>query len=129
MYNEDNSLLVYGCSAQYLNLLRQDMTPFQIIQNTVKIEKYFHNHDKPNAFLKDIPCSVKSQLAGNMRWKNQIDFIESIHHNRQVYQIIVEDHDQDIDNNIANLINNYNLYMQSKDLLSQLKLIADYLYC
>ena len=62
LYNKDNSLLV-GCNAHYLNLLRQDIKPVQIIQNIVKIQKYFHNCHKPSAFLKEIPSSEKPQLT------------------------------------------------------------------
>ena len=33
LYNEDNSLLIYGCNVHYLNLLGQDITPVEIIHN------------------------------------------------------------------------------------------------
>lgn len=44
--------------------------------------------------------------------------------NRPFYQKIVEDHEDKIEKDIANLINNYNLYKQCKDLLIQLKPIS-----
>ena len=37
----DPELTVYGCSAHWLNLLGQDVTPAQIINQVVEVNKYF----------------------------------------------------------------------------------------
>ena len=46
---DDSSLLVYGCSAHWMNLLMQDITPTSVTKHVVEIQKYFRNHHKPNA--------------------------------------------------------------------------------
>lgn len=125
LFEQDNNLVLYGCNAHYLNLLLQDITPIQVIQNIVKVQKFFRNHHIPSALLKEISNTVKPQLPGDTRWKSQLVCIESFHRNRHAYQKITEEHEDCIDRDISNLINNYNLYKQSKDTLSQLKPIAD----
>lgn len=121
---EDNSLVMYGCSAHYLNLLGQDITPVSVLQNIVKVQKFFRNHHIPSALLNAIPNSLKPQLPGDTRWKSQLTCIETFLHNRAAYQKIVEEHEDDIDRDIATLINDYNLYKQAKDTLQQLKPVA-----
>lgn len=122
---EDNTLVVYGCSAHYLNLLGQDVTPSQVLQHIVKVQKFFRNHHIPSALLKEIPNTVKPQLPGDTRWKSQLTCIESFHRNKHAYMQIIEENEHHIDKDVSNIIRNYNLYKQSKDLLLQLKPIAD----
>lgn len=125
LYEEDNDLIVYGCNAHYLNLLGQDITSTQVLQNIVKVQKFFRNHHIPSALLKDVPNSVKPQLPGDTRWNSQVTCIESFLRNRQAYQKITEENEQHVDRDIANLINNYHLYKQAKDTMLQLKPIAE----
>lgn len=63
-----------------------------------------------------------------MNWNLKEDFgivWDTFLHNRPFFQKKVEDHENDIDTGIANLINNYNLYKQCKDLSAQLTPISD----
>jgi len=39
-------LVVYGCSAQYVNLIEKEVTPKTIMKHIVEIQKYFRNVQK-----------------------------------------------------------------------------------
>ena len=47
---EDEDLIVYGCSSHMLNLLGQSVTQSAIIKHIVDIQKYFRNHHVPSLF-------------------------------------------------------------------------------
>ena len=53
LHDSNPELTVYGCSAHWLNLLGQDITPAQVINQVVEINKYFRNHHIPG------PCYLK----------------------------------------------------------------------
>ena len=38
---DDQNVIVYGCASHWLNLLGQDITPSQVVNNIVEIKKYF----------------------------------------------------------------------------------------
>ena len=67
----DPTLIVYGCSSHWLNLLGQDVAPSQLIIQVVKVNKYFRNHYVLGALLNEISGSVKPQLPAEMRWNSQ----------------------------------------------------------
>lgn len=53
----------YGCSANCFNLLFQDVTPAQVINQIAEISKYFTNHHLHGAALLEcIKGSVKPQF-------------------------------------------------------------------
>ena len=54
LHDSNPELTVYGCSAHWLNLLGQDITPAQVINQLVEINKYFRNHHIPGALLSEI---------------------------------------------------------------------------
>lgn len=54
LLEDDNQLLVYGCSSHWLNLLGQELTPAPIMNHIVEVEKYFQNHHQPCGWLKEI---------------------------------------------------------------------------
>lgn len=117
-------LIVYGCSSHWLNLLGQDLTPDAVIKPVIKIQKYFRNHHLPAGWLQEYPESVKPQLQCDTRWNSQLACIDTFLKNRPFFQKIVEEHEDSIERDIANLINNYNLYKQCKDLMTQIKPIS-----
>ena len=61
----DPELTVYGCSAYWLNLLGQDVTPSQIISQVFEINKYFRNHHVPGVLLAEIPESTQLKLLNH----------------------------------------------------------------
>jgi hypothetical protein len=54
------------------NLLGQDITPAQVINQLVEINKYFRNHHIPGSLLSEIPDSVKPQLPAETRWNSEV---------------------------------------------------------
>ena len=62
MYKTENSCLIYGCAAYWLNLLGEDITPSTIIKHVVEVHKYFQKHNAASAWLKECSESVSAQL-------------------------------------------------------------------
>jgi hypothetical protein len=121
---EDNDLVVYGCSAHWLNLLGQDITPDSLIKHIVEIQKYSRNHHKPLSWLSDCPGSMKPQLPCDTRWKSQLMCIDSFIHNRPHFMKIVQDHEGELESAIIRKIMDYNLFKNARDLAEQLRPIS-----
>jgi hypothetical protein len=124
LHKDDDDLIVYGCSSHLLNLLGESLTSADVIKHIVEIQKYFRNHHSPSAWLKEIPNTVKPQLPGNTRWNSQLTCIETFLRNRPAYLTISQNHEEDMERRIVTLINDFNLYRNAKDTLSQLKPVA-----
>ena len=112
----DPTLSVYGCSAHWLNLLGQDITPAQIMSQVVEINKYFHNHHVPGALLSEISGSVKPQLPADTRWNSQLTCIQTFIRNRPYMLLIAAQNEDAIDIRIRNLIHNCGLFSEVKNL-------------
>ena len=67
LQQDDDQLIVYGCSSHWLNLLGQQLTPSLIMKHVVEVNKYFRNHHQPAAWLKEVSDTVKPQLPGETR--------------------------------------------------------------
>ena len=53
---DDEELVVYGCSAHWLK--------FQtVMKHVVEVQKYFQNHHKPGAWLSECDSSYKPQFT------------------------------------------------------------------
>lgn len=117
-------LTVYGCSAHWLNLLGQDTTPAQVINQVVEINKYFRNHHIQGALLSEIPESVKPQLPAETRWNSQLTCIDTYCRNRPFMLMIIAQNEDIIDSRIRNIIHNVGLYNEVKNLQQQLKPIS-----
>ena len=120
----DPELTVYGCSAHWLNLLGQDVTPPQIINQVVEVNKYFRNHHVPGALLDEIPESVKPQLPAETRWNSQLTCIDTYIRNRPYLLMICAKKEDAIDLRIRNLIHNLGLFNEVKNLQKQLAPIS-----
>lgn len=124
LLEERNDMIVYGCTAHWLNLLEQDIAPISITKHVVDIQKYFRNHHQQAAWLKELHDTVKPQLPSEVRWNSHIECISTFIKNRPAYLNICENHENDIDIKIQRLVNDYNLFKQVKDLFQQLQPIA-----
>lgn len=124
LVKERNDLVVYGCTAHWMNLLAQDITPVSITKHVIEVQKFFRNHHQPVAWLKELPDTVKPQLPNETRWNSQINCISTFLKNRPAYLQICENHEGDIDVRIQRLVNDYNLFKQVKVLFQQLQPIA-----
>lgn len=122
--DDDPSLTVYGCSAHWLNLLGQDITPTQVINQVVEINKYFRNHHIPGALLAEIAGSVKPQLPADTRWNSQLACTETFIRNRPFMLLIVAQNEDVIDTRIRSLIHNVGLFSEVKHLQTQLQPIS-----
>lgn len=120
----DPELTVYGCSAHWLNLLGQDVTPPQVINQVVEVNKYFRNHHVPGALLAEIPESVKPQLPAETRWNSQLTCIDTYIRNRPYLLMICAKNEEIIDSRIRNLIHNVGLFNEVKNLQKQLQPIS-----
>ena len=116
----DPELTVYGCSAHWLNLLGQDVTPSQIISKVIEVNKYFRNHHVPGALLVEIPESVKPQLPAETRWNSQLTCIDTYIRNRPYLLMICAKNEDVIDSRIRNLIHNIGLFSEVKNLQKHL---------
>ena len=124
LQEDDDQLIVYGCSSHWLNLLGQELTPSLIMKHVVEVTKYFRNHHQPAAWLKELSETVKPQLPGDTRWNSQLTCIETFIRNHAGYTHIANMHEHEIDKNIMKLIRDFNLLKQVKDLSKQLKPVA-----
>lgn len=125
IHEEMSSITTYGCSAHYLNLLGQKITPDSIMKHVVSVHKYFRNHHRPGAWLKEYPKVVKPHIPCNTWWNSQVDCLESFVKNRPYYVQILEEHEDDIDDKgIVQVVNNQMIYKEVKHLLLQTKPIA-----
>ncbi|KAK2160668.1 hypothetical protein LSH36_128g04023 [Paralvinella palmiformis] len=97
LQQDDPDLIVYGCSAHWLNLLDQDLTAQSVMKHIVEMQKYFRNHHKPCAWLTECLDSHKPQLPGETRWKWPLTRLDSYITNRPSYMEIVQDHEGEID--------------------------------
>ena len=118
-------LTVYGCSSHWLNLVGQEVTPVQVINQIVEINKYFRNHHIPGALLSEISGSVKPQLPCDTRWNSQLHCIQTFIKNRPFMLLIAAQHEDVIELRIRNLIQNVGLSNEVKHLNSQLKPISN----
>ncbi|KAK2152368.1 hypothetical protein LSH36_330g03026 [Paralvinella palmiformis] len=129
LQQDDPDLTVYGCSAHWLNLLGQDLTTQSVMKHIVEVQKYFRNHHKPCAWPTECLDSRKSQLLGETRWKSQLTCLDSCNTNRPSHMKIVQDHEDEIDQNIAKKIQNINIFRKAKDMADQLRPVANAIDC
>lgn len=125
LQQDDDQLIVYGCSSHWLNLLGQELTPSTIMKHVVEVQKYFRNHHQPSGWLKEVSEAVKPQIPGDTRWNSQLTCIDTFIRNHAGYTHVTNSHEEEIDKNIVKVIRDYNLLKQAKDLSKQLKPVAD----
>ena len=73
---------VYGCASHYLSLVVQDIAN-QVAAGSVtkhinEVQKYFHNHHQPRAWLKGFENSLKLQLPDVIRRNSQLVCLEML---------------------------------------------------
>ena len=59
-------MIVYGCSAHYLNLVETTATPTQILNCIKDVQRFFREHHKPAGLLKE-KNGVLPQLPNTTR--------------------------------------------------------------
>ena len=125
LHDSNPELTVYGCSAHWLNLLGQDITPAQVINQVVEINKYFRNHHIPGSLLSEISDSVKPQLPAETRWNSQLTCIDTYIKNRSYMLMIIAKNEELIDPRIRSIIHNVGLFNEVKHLQLQLQPVSN----
>jgi hypothetical protein len=126
LHDSNPELTVYGCSAHWLNLLGQDITPAQVINQVVEINKYFRNHHIPGpCYLKYPIHSVKPQLPAETRWNSQLTCIDTYIRNRPYMPMIIAKNEELIDPRIRSIIHNVGLFNEVKHLQLQLQPVSN----
>lgn len=102
----DEYFVSYGSAAHYINLTGTDVSQKNsaILKHVVEVQKYFRNHHKPSAFLKEFEGSVKPQLPCVTRWNSQKVCLETFIKNREFYLKIADEHEEDVEKNILILL-------------------------
>ena len=129
LHFDDEHLIVYGCASHWMNLLGQDVTPSQVVNQIVEVDKFFRNHHAAGSLLAEQKGSLKPQLPGDTRWNSQLDCTQTFLTYRPFMMLIVAQQDSQaaqsvIDARIAELIGNIGLLNEAKNLHSQLQPIA-----
>ena len=121
---ESNGIEVVGCAAHYLNLVQKDVTPKTVVARVVEVQKYFKNCHQPQGWLREKVGSVKPQLPNDTRWGSHVACVDTFLRNYSHYIAIRSEHSDEIDPDVAKLIDNIAIYRNAKSLLDQLKLVA-----
>jgi len=87
-------LLMFGCSAHYLNLVETVATPQQIMGPIVKINRFFREHHQPSGWLKE-KDGMMPQLPNNTRWTSQRAALHTVVRNHPKYVEIRDEQDHD----------------------------------
>jgi len=95
LQQDDDQLIVYGCSSHWLNLLGQELTTPQIMKHVVEVQKYFRNHHQPSGWLKEVSEAVKPQIPGDTRWNSQLTCTDTFIKNHAAYAHVVNSHASD----------------------------------
>ena len=117
-----NTFITYGCLAHYLNLVQAEATPPQVKGQLVEVQKFFRNHQRPQAQLKS--KGGKSQLPNDTRWLSHREFLETFLHNYQFYLDICDDDSNSIPPNIKRILDNRQIKEGANHMLEQLDLVS-----
>ncbi|CAL1672875.1 unnamed protein product [Lasius platythorax] len=117
LYN-DEKFILYGCASHYLNLVGEEIVKIKnikgLVTNILEIQKYFRNHHCAGAWLRNCKRSCKPQLPGDTRWNSHVKCLDTFIRNRQFYLQIADEHEKEIDDKIARIINNVVIYKEAK---------------
>ncbi|XP_039313531.1 uncharacterized protein LOC120356871 isoform X1 [Solenopsis invicta] len=121
----DFYFIINGCAAHFLNLLCGDICKLSnvktIIKQVVELSKYFRNNHAAKGLLAEFQNFRIPQLPGETRWNSVIECLEVFVINRDFYLKIAENHEESIEKNIIDIIQNIGLMKEVKSLITQLK--------
>ena len=115
--------MVYGCSAHALNLVESAATPRAVLSPIVVVAKFFRDHHKPAALLKEAGGRIP-QLPNSTKWTSQRKCLSTFVKNYELYGTIIDSGDISIPDNIKNFVNNLDLVGEAKHMLAQLNHVA-----
>ena len=121
--DESIDVVTYGCSAHQLNLLSGDLEVIGVKDKIVSVVKYFRNRQLPAAWYKQ--CGgMKLVLPQEVRWNTLCDSIESFLRNRGALVQVTQDHKNEIDSDIVDIVNDSGLVCSAKEYVAVMKPIA-----
>lgn len=121
--NPTRSIIQYGCSAHILHLLASDVQIPGILEQIVKVIKYFRNTHLPAAWYKQAK-GKRLITPQQVRWNTASDAIESYLENRGILVQLCQDKKEFIDKDIFRIVNDINITINAKDFLQRMKPIA-----
>lgn len=121
--SEKFDIIYYGCSAHILNLLAKDLQLPKVGKNVIKIIKYFRNTHLPNAWYKAYG-GKQLVIPQTVRWNTMFDAMKSFLDNRGKLVQVCQDHKNEIEKDIFNLVNDVNLMVNCTDYSNILNPIA-----
>ncbi|CAG9825826.1 unnamed protein product [Phaedon cochleariae] len=119
----DVNVITYGCSAHILNLLAKDLNVEGVMNNIVRIIKYFRNNHLAKALLSSEGGS-SLPLPIEVRWNSSCDSLEAYLKNWHTLVKICEEQRNNIDNEINKLVSNIAIKRNAEDLMARLKPIS-----
>jgi len=121
--NEFPDLIAYGCNSHLLNLIGKKMTPENLKNKIVKVQKFFRNHDLPSAYLKNLN-GLRPVTPGDTRWNSQIDCFKNYVENQAKYLDISRKKDIDIPLDIKCIITDNDVFQDLEDCIQILSPVA-----
>lgn len=118
-----NDIIQYGCSAHILHLLASDIQIPGLLEQILKVIKYFRNTHLPAAWYKEAK-GKRLITPQQVRWNTATDAVESYLENRGILVQVCQDKKELIDPNIFRIVNDINITVNAKDFLRRMKPIA-----
>ncbi|KAI8794142.1 Transposase [Biomphalaria glabrata] len=102
-------LLTYCCSAHFINLLGEDISPKIAIQDIVDVNKFFLSNAQLTGWLRD-KQGIMPLLPPCSGWHSQYDCLSTFIQNYSCYIDIVTEHFQEVPKDLTKLLDNVTLY-------------------
>ncbi|KAB7496884.1 Transitional endoplasmic reticulum ATPase [Armadillidium nasatum] len=119
--DELKTIISYGCSAHYINLLEQEVTPNSVLKYIIQIQKFFRNHHQPHGWLKE-KGGLMPQIPNDTRWNSQQACINTFIQNYYKYVEIANE--DKLEMSITNILSNPSLYREAQHLQKQVDVVS-----
>ncbi|RXG71397.1 hypothetical protein Avbf_08565 [Armadillidium vulgare] len=119
--DELKTIISYGCSAHYINLLEQEVTPNSVLKYIIQIQKFFRNHHQPHGWLKE-KGGLMPQIPNDTRWNSQQACINTFIQNYYKYVEIANE--DKLEMSITNILSNPSLYREARHLQKQVDVVS-----
>lgn len=117
------SLIVYGCSAHYMNLVEAKATPKSIMSKIIAVNRYFRDHQRPAGVLKE-NGGVSPQLPNETRWTSQRAAFQSFVINHPLMVQIRDSYESEIKDEIRIILDDRQVLVEAKRMLKQLESVS-----
>ena len=108
-------LITYGCSAHIINLCFKDITPHNLLEHIVKVQKHFRNKQCAHGWLTK-KKGLMPQIPCDSRWNSQKECLRTFVKNFHKYNEIRLEHMEEFDREIGNILTNAGIYSEASNL-------------